>query len=769
MRKFFYTAAILISFLIVLILLSPFILRFSGMDIPVKNYLIKQVFVEYGHKINLQDVNFGIGRLEIGNLELKSSDKKLDIFIEKVDFDFSIINLIRNPSKPVNALENIYLVNPKLIFNRAKDSLVAEVYDENDQQNILDELSNIPQIENLIVKNGIISFQRKDSSLFNIASDLNGWLNTSDSKEIVLNLHGSAFDEENDNFNINATINTKDFSFNSRIDLNNYQLQDMNSLEINNYADIKNGEVDGFVKMSGNLKELGKVLLNGSVDLDDIEVDNDRFSISGFKASIKISNNNSKINGDFLFNKKELVEFEILNKNLLGGIFKGNIKSVSNDLSEFVFPEKNKPFRVISWESNFKTDLRNNKFEAVFSADSLIADNQKISLIRSAIDFVDGDLKVEGLNFVYNDFHFFGNGVYNDSLNKIRSSISFNMVAEEHVLLDRLSLAAHNALLSFNYEINSKKLSGNWNYSLTNPDTVLFASGRIGGDSLNVFFKMDSSNYKDFSLDFALSNPDNPSINYLNIDNFPFKSLTTDQLINDFFDQLITRFSIAGKFDDLKGDVYIGSRQYGDSLFFLTSNISDLGSDHIKIYGDAKINNLNGRYELDVGSGFLGSYFNFENEIDGNFFLDVNKDEQLSAAINFKKFKIYQVLLDHFPADDFRYQAVINGQVNLSGSLKDPQLMASLNGDKFVFNNLGYYQPDFDVRLSGTRLNVDTLKLYNNNKLVMDGFFNWSFLNDQIDGQLVGAEIELPYLLQTLNIDSSLVTGLANYSFKTLF
>ena len=42
----------------------------------------------------------------------------------------------------------------------------------------------------------------------------------------------------------------------------------------------------------------------------------------------------------------------------------------------------------------------------------------------------------------------------------------------------------------------------------------------------------------------------------------------------------------------------------------------------------------------------------------------------------------------------------LNGKINVSGSIDDPKIIAQLGGDKFIFNNVGYYKLDFDLKAS---------------------------------------------------------------------
>jgi len=181
-----------------------------------------------------------------------------------------------------------------------------------------------------------------------------------------------------------------------------------------------------------------------------------------------------------------------------------------------------------------------------------------------------------------------------------------------------------------------------------------------------------------------------------------------------------------GTINDLHGQIQVRERATMDTIFTVNSNIKDILNYHKTVSGKVTLNNLNGKFDADFTENFFGSHIQFEEGIKGNFFIDLEKEnEELQGEITVDDFKIIRALTDMVSNEDYRYQGVINGSLQIGGSLKEPWINGHFFGDKFVLNEVGYYQPEIAFTANRTKVIADSIKLYHNNIEWLNGSLNY--------------------------------------------
>jgi hypothetical protein len=86
-----------------------------------------------------------------------------------------------------------------------------------------------------------------------------------------------------------------------------------------------------------------------------------------------------------------------------------------------------------------------------------------------------------------------------------------------------------------------------------------------------------------------------------------------------------------------------------------------------------------------------------------------------------------------------------------------------LSADKFVVNEIGYYQALLSVKGDLNKIFIDSLSVSLNNNPLINGYLGYSFSADQLQGKLQGSNISLDGIFTTLGSNSPLLTGTADY------
>jgi len=765
MKKFFIRASILVSLFSLLLVFTPFILRVSGLEEPAKDYLLKQIFSDSGQQLDLRHVNIGLGTLNIEDVSYVSGGEQTELLIENIRFDFNLLSFVKSSFKPQSAIEEIVISRPRLIFlNKAQkpDTLIPEVR----RNDIIESLTRLPDIRHLRIVEGKIIFERGDGNFIALAQNLNGKLLKQD-ENYIINVAGNVFSTEDPNFELQVDLNRQQQTYTALTQIKEYNFKHSLLPHLTREVIIDGGSSNGYLKIAGSLSTLDSLKLDGN-----LEIKNARFSIEGetidsLSSTIIFADKSIKIDSaagryhNTPFRLSALVE-DIFRPEAKGRIIMNGFPVSS--LSRFMNVEL---FNGSTVDVDMRYALSPEDFvlKSELFSESFSLYKQEFSEFRAHAVMDKKGIRLDTLSLAQYQIEIGGKAYYDFERSRLNIALNTLYQTDTHELLDRINYAINDVCLDLTLDLEKGFSRGSWNYSLAGLDTLLDMSGSISGDNVALSVNLDQSNID--GLEGRLTIADylgRPNIRKAEIHNFPFQIFTSQPLLNDIFSSINTSAALSGTLNDLTGDVIIGRKSEADTIFTLHTSIKDLLGEVKKIDGSIRLANLKGDFEADISPGFLGSYFNFGNQLAGEFFLDINKTEQLQGKLNFNALRLYSALSSRYDNSDYRYQAELNGKIDISGTLDKPLIKGRLMGDRFVFNDVGYYQPLVDFHADHTRFVADSIVLFRNNQPIVDGNFSWSFLNSQIDGTLAGRDLDAASVQKTLGIDTAIVTGSANFN-----
>lgn len=309
---------------------------------------------------------------------------------------------------------------------------------------------------------------------------------------------------------------------------------------------------------------------------------------------------------------------------------------------------------------------------------------------------------------------------------------------------------------------------GAWNYSIARQaDTLLYVDGDLVGTDKTLVLKLLKSNDENLKASFRIDDYLSiPVISDAELRNFPFERFTSEPFVHDLLNRFGTDMNLSGSINNLKGNISVVDQKNEKSIFHLNTTIHNLLKSHRQISGDIELRQLSGGFDFDLSNDFLGGSFEFPEGITGELYLDLAKEEQLSGNIHITDFNVIQAFTDSAFKDDFRLQGSINGDVEVSGTFSDPKIYAHLYGDKFVFNEIGYYQTEVNLFADKTKISLDSINITLNNVPILQGEAGLSVLSNRIDGYFYGNEIDVEQMLATFVDESRSISGTGSYSMR---
>ncbi len=774
MKRFIIIASVILSTIGILITASPFLLRISGLDEPLKRQIIpKLIDNEKGH-LNIEDFSVGLGKLKLRDVSLSSNDKQFNLLIQSIDFNFNFFDLFLNIKKPQIAVNSIYLVEPRLILKQVTDdSLLIDsdpAIDELHFRDIFEKLSEIRAVDHIKIKNGRIIWKNKSGAYIALVNQLNGDFDSRDFDRIKLQAQGRIFSSSKNDFSVSSLINLNDNHLNAQIEINDYFINNTALPYFTKEFRLRDGFLSGKVKIENTGFNLDSLRINGQLTVSDFAFTTDMHHFSNVGFGLIISDSRMKMTdgqGKYL-DTPFTIRAEV--KNLLKPALNGDI--VINNLPLAYFEDRLETDIFNGSEINariaYQFDPSTSKISADISSKILtLKDFESLNNFQAKLIWMKNEIRIKRLSGILSTFKISGNGRYQIE----KKNLSFSLFADkkllEHQVFDQLTNRSQRIECHARLNTENLRLLGRWQYTLYEPDTLLYMQGELRGNRENLTVVMQKSNAADLKLYVNLIDYiKNPTIHKAHLDNFPFHYFVSEPLLKRPLEKYSAQASLRGSFNKLSGTIKLVDRANEERFFNVNTTINNLLKKNKQINGNIRLKHLTGFYEFDLSNDFFGGSFQSAQGIDGDLYFDLKKEEQLSGIVNFHDFNILPFFKDSASTDDFRMQGRINGAIEIGGRYDDPNIKADLYGDKFVFNDIGYYRAELKMQADRFKARVDTLVFSLNNIPILGGNVDLSLLNKRINAKLQGHNVDAEKLLTTFVSDRFLLSGRADYVIK---
>ena len=123
--------------------------------------------------------------------------------------------------------------------------------------------------KSLRIHDGKIVYEKEPAKNIDIAQNLNGWLNTLQKDKFSVDVNGSVFAPDVDNFKLEAELNSVSNKFLSRIDIQNYNFDHSIIHDFINNLSLE-GTTNGYLEITGDITKLDSIQVDGNLRLTDM-------------------------------------------------------------------------------------------------------------------------------------------------------------------------------------------------------------------------------------------------------------------------------------------------------------------------------------------------------------------------------------------------------------------------------------------------------------------------------------------------------------------
>ncbi len=771
MKKIILILSLVVSLLGVAIVALPAFLRVTGFDQPIKAYLFKKILRDQNLEIKLTDFRIGLGTFEISRLSIVPENQDYQLTVKSVQFIYDLSTLLIHPTDPTQALKSISLIEPQIVI--LKDTSGSRQQSPEQWNKILNFIQVIARekgINFFKVEKAAILIRFSEGKDLILANNLNGILKTSDFNLFKLKLAGNLLGNDLQKIDLAGDLNLKRKKFKF---INNFREFNFKPLELSRFfpqiGKIQ-ANIDGWLLVENDGGDFNKLRSNGQ-----LEFKSERFQYGSLQLdslSFRTVLTDNRLILDSLCGR--LGESGFTGQMFVRDIFKpefvGQLRVDQLNLSGLPIGEE---------FARLKSFGLSSEFEFLFNPQKKrlnITGRNGILKYESSVALHDLNFQFESVLDSFRLAHGQAAIAQNDSVwlnffsDQVALNANFNLRIRHqggpHVIFDRLHQKQHELNIRGRVDLNAKRLNGTWQYVIhQQSDSVLDVKGRLSGDRQTLSLAVTRSNKQDFKGLLQVTDLFNSwQISQGWISEFPMEKLTSIEGLHNFFSLSHSSFKLSGSLKDgINSEIVFSKKNHPKDRIELQTRITDLFARKKTIQGLGRLKNLEGSLSFQISPEKLSGQFNFQDQILGQVLIDLQKESYLSSQIKFNDFKIMRAISDSVSGDDFRLLGSVNGQLDLAGSFQNPVLNGNLTGDRFVFNDIGYYQFNLKFAANKSFVKLDSLLIAINNLPVIQGRGFADIQNDSLNADFSAKDVDFEQIWFTFFNSSPKLTGTTSY------
>jgi hypothetical protein len=769
MKKILSIFLIFLVLVIIFIANLPLLFKLLQFDEQLKVYLIKELAAGQSDIVKIEKIEMNLNTIRIKNIDYKSHVTNPSFIIKEILFKYNIISLVTDLNKPYKSIYEVAFVSPEVIIrNIEKNEQFADNIDQDTLKvDIFNTLTNFENIDRINIKNGIIYYEKEKDINIVLAKGLNGWLESINKPLIKFQVEGNIFQSNKNNIDLSCTLNLISKNLSSTVRLKNYDLGGNQLFKDNQIINVNQGFIDSNIEIEArqlNSLSFNNITVNGNIVVKDLSGTIYRSKFEQLNCFVQIENNKLNIhNGEFFHDKANFIFTTEIN-DVFHPVFKGSIASSElklESIGRYLNFESGNG-NTIQFSSNYSYSADNFFMNIQLKANHLHFDSNYLNNIYARLVLDKKQLKIQVLNFNFNDYSFVSNGTIDLENSDYKYHLNTKHKFGEHKFFNRLTNATQFINLDLRGNINNKNLYGNWAYYIRNQKDSLFYTDGVIHLLDGIFtFSMRNSSEKDFNFSIQVSDIfKNPAINYGYIENLPVQNFTDNEWVGNNIKKYQLEGILVGPLNNMKAEISFYIRDKKDDRFILTSQMNNIFHSDKSIRGEISYKDFKSLCRINLGPDYLRASIISGKFLRGSVNIELLKDDKINANFYLDRFPINKFFADSIMGRN----AELNGKIKVSGSVDNPRISAQINGDKFILNDIGYYKLNFDLTASKSDVTVDSISIGLNNYPIINGDMKIDLNTKNIYACSRGENIDLDYIWRTFSEKSNFIKGKSDYN-----
>ncbi|MFQ5824164.1 MAG: translocation/assembly module TamB domain-containing protein [bacterium] len=781
-RKAFLTATLSVVFFVLILLYGWKLFKVNE---EIKKIVISKLKSAFGEKCNIDQLSLGLGTVHLEGVKLAFQDAPYEVWIKDMRFSYSLQSLLKGKISLEKTAEEITLYKPRLTLrynplpktNPDVDlSLQLSNEAEDLYRSIIKEYDYFKRIT--ISEGEIVLLDSISLKQTRVAKQINGWVYTDDKGRAWLRLAGHIFETKEYNmvFYGLLDLNRGGIDF-MNVDLHDYKIGDEIPFLLPNYFEVLDGIINGQLTITERFEPTRGFNIAGTIKLRDGRVklitENLFFDNIFIDAEIKDWNLVIKEASQTINGSPTKLEGQI--KNLLEPKFDLHLTSQQIDVDKFLsqfLPEKKLPFKGTTIvDLTISNAMSSPVIKGTIKSNSLGFYNNYLKDLDLDLNFKDLSLNFHSITGYLGDAPISGKGSID--FNSPEKWLNYNLEVKGDFTKDIHSLGLTSADQCIgNLEI---EVLG----SLINPVSrgefeLNFSKENYNSFTLNGTFSYSQErfNLNSFSKnnDFHLAASANdlfskPSFNleatnlekiFVFVNNSKLDFLRKRYNLNIFADGNENKFHAV--IDGYRRDKY-------EQLFQIITETETKRNNKI-IEGDIILfpnsdKRIEGNFELDISDEQIRlSSFDLGDWIHGAFELSTPNFTPLNGRLSISGLQLSN-LFTLLGEEHLKYDGKLYGQIMIQGEAEQPEYQGNLWLLDAKLEEVGPLKGEMAFRADPTKFEIKKFSLEKFEKPIIKGEGSYNFITKEVDGVIVGWDVEVSEVLKILTGSENIAEGQA--------
>lgn len=482
MRKLLAIASLLFGLILAVFLLLPILLSVSGLDKIIADYFVDKFSQKNEKFIKFSEIDVGYHSIKLDNIQFVSQTAGINLEIRGLEFDYNLLDLVKNLKEPHKAIDRIYFVEPRIIIQENAEPEIQTLTPTDTSRLIISEFVNqFENIDRIHLKEGQIGIKKSSGEILMLAKNLEGWVNALDFSRVQLKAFGDLLYGTDKNFSIDCILNPREQEFRAQVGLKNFNIRHIRKIEDDNDFKIEHGVLDGQIELTGNKFKLDAITANGEFLLSDVKANLYNLNFTDLKIPVIVKNNSVNIESGSALLDGSSFTFKGQIANIFYPKLTGRLSSDElwlGSFSAYVDTSKigNLSFKA---DASYKWSPDSYHIDSDIYAESISLQDQKINNTKINLCIRDGVLTIPKMNWETLGFPVIGSGRMDLIDGEYEVSLSTDKHVGNYVFLDQISGGHQFANISVHGNVLEKSLDGNWAYRVENMSDTIFAVSGI--------------------------------------------------------------------------------------------------------------------------------------------------------------------------------------------------------------------------------------------------------------------------------------------------
>ena len=163
MKRLIIILSLTVSTLSILLMAAPYFLRLTGLDKPLKRFVVSQIAAGSADSLDIETFNLSQNAIHFNNIIFKSENRQYELKIESIDVVFNFFKFLSSINKPLEAIQAIHIVKPKFVIYQSKMEKNDHTASSDSVQqakivSFIQDIKELPQIKYFTINEGEINY-----------------------------------------------------------------------------------------------------------------------------------------------------------------------------------------------------------------------------------------------------------------------------------------------------------------------------------------------------------------------------------------------------------------------------------------------------------------------------------------------------------------------------------------------------------------------------------------------------------------------------------